>query len=207
MADESEYLRKQPRQSRSRAVVNAIVEAADQLLTRSGDPGELSLQGIADRAGVGIGSLYDYFANREGLLGLLLRRLTDANFESLAKQVDATRGRPFAEGIGGLVDATLDVYLALPARTRGVIGTIFRLGWVKPVIAERDRFAQLVAERLLEERPQVERARVEAAARVLCDAIMGVVMTELWREPPPEQRALHRRELQAMVAAHVATLQ
>lgn len=206
MADESEYLRKQPRQSRSRAVVNAIVEAADQLLTRTGDPNQVSLQGIAERAGVGIGSLYDYFANREGLLGLFLSRLTDANFESLAQHVEATRGRPFEQGLAQLLDATLETYLAQPGRTRGVIGAIFRLGWVKPVVVERDRFAQLLAERLLEERPKLERPRAEAASRMLCDAIMGQVMAELWREPTPEQRSQHREELYAMVAAHVATL-
>lgn len=206
MADESEYLRKLPRQSRSRAVVNAIVEAADQLLTRTGDPNQVSLQGIAERAGVGIGSLYDYFANREGLLGLFLSRLTEANFKALAKHVEDTRGQPFERGLPQLLEATLETYLAQPGRTRGVISAIFRLGWVQPVVAERDRFAQLLAERLLEERPGLERARAEAAARVLCDAIMGHVMAALWREAPPEQRVRQREELSAIVAAHVATL-
>src|SRR5579871_6369668 len=53
--------RRRPRQARSRATWEAIVEAASQILERRG-PDALNTNAIAERAGVSIGTLYQYFA-------------------------------------------------------------------------------------------------------------------------------------------------
>lgn len=204
--DESEFFRKQPQQSRSRSVVNAILQAADQLLERTGDPQKVSLQGIAQRAGVGIGSLYDYFANREGLLGAFLARLTDANFAALEHEVNGTKKLPFDEAIPLIVDATLKTYLEKPERTKATINTIFRLGWVKPVISERDRFAKVLTSRLRHDYPALDETRVQLMSEVLCDCVMGVVMAELFREPDAEREVRVREELVTLVRQRVSNL-
>lgn len=206
MPDESEFLRKKPQQSRSRSVVNAIIEAADQLLERTGDPQKVSLQGIAQRAGVGIGSLYDYFANREGLLSAFLARMTDANFAALEKEVVGTQSMSFDRALPLIVDATLRMYLEKPDRTRATITTIARLGWMKPVVAERDRFANVLTKRLCAEYPKLPVERVSLMSEVMCDAVMGVVVSELWRDRDAETSARVREEVVAVVRNHVAEL-
>ncbi len=65
-------LRKLPRQHRSRALVNAVIEAAAQLLVRGGRDA-VTTNGVAVRAGVSIGSLYQYFPNREAILVAVAR--------------------------------------------------------------------------------------------------------------------------------------
>ncbi len=206
MPDDSEFYRKLPRQSRSRSVVNAIIMATDQLLENSGDPTALSLEGVARRAGVGIGSLYDYFANREGLLGALLARITEANFEELAREVHDSQKVPFAQAIPRILEKTIDIYLARPERTRGVISTVFRVGWLKPTIRERDRFAGLLAKRLLAEHPLLDPEKVRLASEVLCDCVMGVVVSELWRDRAPAEWALARQQLVTIVEEQVGRL-
>ncbi len=67
--------RKNPRQSRSRATVEAIVEAAARILETDGFAG-LSTNAVAERAGVSIGSLYQYFPRKEALIGALIARET-----------------------------------------------------------------------------------------------------------------------------------
>ena len=58
--DKSRYqLKKQPRQARSKATVDAILEAAARILVNSGYGGA-STNVIAQKAGVSIGSLYEY---------------------------------------------------------------------------------------------------------------------------------------------------
>jgi AcrR family transcriptional regulator len=64
-----------PRQGRSRAVVDAILEAAAQLLEQEGEAG-LNTNVVSERAGVSIGSLYRYFADKEAILLALARRET-----------------------------------------------------------------------------------------------------------------------------------
>lgn len=199
MPDENEYFRKKPQQSRSRSVVNALLQAADQLLERTGDPNKVSLQGIAQRAGVGIGSLYDYFANRENLLGAFLARLTDANFAELEQRVNGTRSRTLDESLPELIEAVMSLYLEKPDRTRATVQTIVRLGWMKPVVVERDRFASVLKDRLRHEHPQLPDDETQLMTEVISDAVMGVVVTELWRERTPEQAAQVRQELTDLI--------
>jgi AcrR family transcriptional regulator len=59
--------RKRPRQERSQETYDAIVEAAAQLFERDGYTGATTNH-IAERAGVSIGSLYQYFPNKDALL-------------------------------------------------------------------------------------------------------------------------------------------
>lgn len=204
--DESEYLRKKPQQSRSRAVVSAILEAADQLLTRVGDPEKVSLEGVARRAGIGIGSLYDYFSNREDVLGAFLSRLTDANFVELEKQVNATSALSFDEALPLIVDATMKLYLEHPARTRATIAAIARLGWMRPVVTERDRFAGVLAARLRVSFPELDPQKVQLTTEVVCDSVIGVVAGELWRTRTDEQHERVRAEVVSMVRAAVQRL-
>lgn len=65
--------RKIPAQARSRATVDAIIEAATYILTKTGWDG-LTTNAIAERAGVNIGSLYQFFPNKEAVIAEVQRR-------------------------------------------------------------------------------------------------------------------------------------
>ena len=66
-------LRKTPAQSRSKATVNAILDAAAQLLLSIGYE-KVSTNKIAELAGVSIGSLYEYFPGKEAVFAEIRRR-------------------------------------------------------------------------------------------------------------------------------------
>src|SRR5256885_17137254 len=65
--------RRRPRQERSRETVEAIVEAAAQVFERHGYAAGTTNR-IAERAGVSIGSLYQYFPNKDAIVAELARR-------------------------------------------------------------------------------------------------------------------------------------
>lgn len=206
MPDESDYLRKKPQQSRSRQVVDSILQAADEFLARSDNPDSLSLQGIARRAGVGIGSLYDYFANREGLLGAFLTRLSQTNFELLERQIASTQGLSFDEALPHLVDAALKMYLERPQRTRSAILAVGRLGLAAPVVRERDRLAHVIAARLRADHPELQEEKAKLVSEVLCDCVIGVVLGELWRDRDARGAAAVRDEVVQLVRLRIAAL-
>lgn len=59
--------RRKPRQSRSRATVDAILQATAQVLVRDGYQ-KATTNRIAERAGVSVGTLYQYFPNKDALV-------------------------------------------------------------------------------------------------------------------------------------------
>jgi AcrR family transcriptional regulator len=65
--------RKRPRQARSRATVDAVLEATARVLVKRGFDG-LTTNLVAEAAGVSIGSLYQYFPNKEALVGALIEK-------------------------------------------------------------------------------------------------------------------------------------
>ncbi|MGB8666049.1 MAG: TetR/AcrR family transcriptional regulator, partial [Serratia inhibens] len=65
--------RKRPVQERSRITVDAIVQASAYILNESGWEG-LTTNAIAERAGVNISSLYQFFPNKEAIINELQRR-------------------------------------------------------------------------------------------------------------------------------------
>ena len=73
--DESEQAlkRRSPRQERSLQKVELMFEAATRLLEAQ-EPGQISTNAIAKLAGVSIGTLYQYFPDKESLFQALLAR-------------------------------------------------------------------------------------------------------------------------------------
>ena len=71
--------RKRPSQARSKATVDALLVAAAQVFQRQGYAGSTT-DCIADRAGVSVGSLYQYFPNKDAILVALTERHIDTGF-------------------------------------------------------------------------------------------------------------------------------
>lgn len=77
--------RKLPKQGRSKVLVDAIVEACENILAK-GDAAQLSTNYIAEVAGVNIGSLYQYFPNKEAVLATVFTRKMAAERAEFADQ-------------------------------------------------------------------------------------------------------------------------
>ena len=75
--------RKSPSQDRSRQTVERILEAAARIFHEQGYAGATT-NDIADEAGLSIGSLYQYFPNKDALLAALTKRHITTTTSSLA---------------------------------------------------------------------------------------------------------------------------
>ena len=82
----TEKTRRTPRQPRSEATVEAILDAAFQLLEQGG-PRALTTNHIAERAGVSVGTLYQYFKGKQAILGALAQRQAAAARDRIARIV------------------------------------------------------------------------------------------------------------------------
>jgi AcrR family transcriptional regulator len=88
--------RKQPRQERSVATVEAIITAATYILQRRGWS-QFTTNAVAERAGVNIASLYQYFPNKQAIISELKRRHS-ADVERAVSAAVAPGTRPAGPG-------------------------------------------------------------------------------------------------------------
>lgn len=87
-----------------RSVRTRVIDAAGEILAAHGVE-DLSLRAIADRAGIGIASMYHYFSNKdELLLHLALRGYDQLRSEILRQQVDPENGSPMRGGEQAFID-------------------------------------------------------------------------------------------------------
>lgn len=98
--------RKQPVQARSADTVDAILDATLQVLTRVGKE-RLTTTRVAARAGVSVGTLYQYFPNKVALLQACLRR----HMQEVIAAVEAACAD--RQGVDALymADAIIEAYL------------------------------------------------------------------------------------------------
>jgi AcrR family transcriptional regulator len=88
--------RKSPVQARSTASVNAILEATIQVLLSVGKE-RLTTTRVAYRAGVSVGTLYQYFPNKSALLQAALRNHLESVAEALERVCREERGSPLPQ--------------------------------------------------------------------------------------------------------------
>jgi AcrR family transcriptional regulator len=129
--------RRNPSQARSRATWEAIVEAASQILERHG-PAALTTTRVAERAGVSIGTLYQYFAGKEAILAAAARRALAGAEARPRALVDALID--LVERLGGLGGATAGRSTPTPTpagrrrSSRPQLGDLFEqtVAWLAP---------------------------------------------------------------------------
>lgn len=101
--------RRNPKQGRAKATVEAILEATFQVLETEG-PAALTTNHIAARAGVSIGTLYQYFSDREDILAELGQREATRIRERIAEILTRAPER-------GTVRAIVQALMSLPRGT------------------------------------------------------------------------------------------
>lgn len=114
-------LRKRPQQERSSATFAVILDSAAHILKESGGA-KLTTNRIAARAGVSIGSLYQYFPNKQEIVrALMVRELAAAQARRPASLDDLDV--PLADRVRALVDWRCDVTLRDMALSQALIST------------------------------------------------------------------------------------
>jgi AcrR family transcriptional regulator len=98
--------RKSPVQARSAASVDAILEATIQVLCSVGKE-RLTTTRVALRAGVSVGTLYQYFPNKSALLQAALKCHLDEVTEAVERVCREQEGQPLANMAAALITAFL----------------------------------------------------------------------------------------------------
>jgi len=106
MDSENESAAKPLRQRLKEATSEAILEAAEEAFAGAGLHGA-RMEDVAARAGVSVGTLYNYFSDRAGLLAALLESRRADLVGSLDRSLSETASRPFDARLAGVLQSLL----------------------------------------------------------------------------------------------------
>jgi AcrR family transcriptional regulator len=124
--------RKQASQDRSRATVDALVEATARILVKEGFDAA-STNRIAAAAGVSVGSLYQYFPTKEALVAAVIDRHHREIMQVVRSAVAEIAGEPLEQGVRKLVAVAIQAHRVDPKLHRVLTEQIPRTGRLEHV--------------------------------------------------------------------------
>jgi AcrR family transcriptional regulator len=193
--------RKTPVQARAASTVDAISEAAIQVLLRDGVE-RLTTTRVAERAGVSVGTLYQYYPNKQSLLFAVLANHLDKVASAVELACEQARQKPLAEMIRTVVEAFIatklertDISLALYQIAADIGGPALakRLG-------ERSRKA---LETMLQTAPDIEAAPDKFTIEMMFAAMAGATRYVLEAGASPAMTRDLRRHLVVLCQSYI----
>ena len=194
--------RKTPRQARSTATVDAIFDATIQVLLATGST-KLNTTRVSHRAGVSVGTLYQYFPNKQALLLAVLER----HLEMLVRAVEDACQDHQDQVVQVMAKAVATAYLRAKAQQHEVSRALYliaiELDASESIGAATRRAERAIAEMLL---TASDRCFLDAplVARVLLAAVSGAVRAFYEQGTPPKIGGDVEQELVSMCRAYLA---
>jgi len=172
---------KEPKQSRSKAMVDAIFEAAVRILPKIGSQ-KITTKKIAEVAGVSIGSLYQYFPNKEALLGALMDLGLNKMTSEMHAKIDSFEGDSGEELIGSLVETAFTIMLSEKEKIREIFRYAPELERVPAMFKFRQEIVERIAKELKRLHPGFADEEYVRASFIGVHSLMGVCLTMLYDE-------------------------
>jgi AcrR family transcriptional regulator len=191
--------RRKPVQERSRAMVERILDAAVRVLSTAGY-GQMSTNRVAAEAGVSVGSLYRYFADKDEIFAELRARTTDEIMRDLTDTVTRAAGQPPRIGVRAVVAALVASLQRHEAVIRALVNEV-PMGTQSNVLPDIERsLAQLTRLYAAQHAPGIPPAELDARIYLA----MGITLNSCLRIALEKPAELDEDHLVDMVAAMLA---
>ena len=181
--------RKIPQQSRAEQTVATILEAAARVLETKGMEG-MNTNLVAQRAGVGVGSLYQYFPNKDALIVALSKREGTVFFAEAAAALSEPTGQ---RALKHLITVSVHQQLRRPALARALDFEENRPAIARELAASKAAFHEVIRQILAREDIPPQR-NMETATNDLVAIVRAIV------DAAGERGESDRRDLESRVS-------
>jgi AcrR family transcriptional regulator len=123
-------LRKQPVQQRSAKRVEQMLEACAALVDELGYDGVTTTL-IAERAGVAVGSLYQFFPDKRAVVQALTKRHLDHFTAEIEQRLDWEHLEHWWHGVDTIIDIYVEMYRTIPGFSRVRFGDVIDLRFIE----------------------------------------------------------------------------
>src|SRR5262249_10412548 len=165
--------RKTPVQARSAFTVESISEATIQVLLSHGAE-RLTTTRVAERAGVSVGTLYQYYPNKQSLLFALLENSLEHVASAVEMACEQSCHTPLSEMIKNVVEAFVDAKMTRADISLALYQIAPDVGG--PILVKRagHRFRKAI-KAMLETAPDTESPPDKFAIDMMCAAMSGAM--------------------------------
>ena len=166
--------RKKPQQERSRRTYEGIVETASEMLVEVGYH-NLSTNKIADRADVSVGSIYQYFPNKEAIVLAVIEQFAERQYEILATGLEGIEGMELEQSVRKIVGKLLQAKREAPELSRVLFEQLPPVGQFDIVHEWSERAIELIASTLESRDEDFEPDDLEMSASLVVNFAHAIV--------------------------------
>lgn len=169
--------RKTPVQARAAVTVEAISDATIQVLLNHGAD-RLTTTRVAERAGVSVGTLYQYYRNKQSLLAAVLEAHLNQVTSAVEAACELARRKPLREMVREVVESFVDAKLKRTDISMALYKIAAEVGG--PALVKRASQRQRKAlEAMLVTAPDTESPPDRFAIELMCSAMAGAMKSAL----------------------------
>jgi AcrR family transcriptional regulator len=194
--------RKRPTQHRSKSTVDTILAATARILIKRGFAG-LTTNAVAEAAGVSIGSLYQYFPNKEALVAALIENELDTKGALTHAALLRVAQLPIGDAVREMIQMTIESYAEQPELRRLLLDQVPRASWAVRFAELQQGTHRMVTALLTARRHELAIANPETAAFVVVAAIEGLAHRATLFEPARLKDPVLIDEATAMVTRYL----
>jgi AcrR family transcriptional regulator len=170
--------------------VDAILTATAQILTQEGYD-TASTNRIADRAGVSIGSLYQYFPNKEALVAALIERHVSEMVEIVESKLKDFFDAPLEVMLYETVKACIAAHAANPTLHRVLEEQVPRIGKLKQIESAEEQIKELLRAYLQKNQHQIQPQNLDLTVFILGCTVESLTHAAVIEQP----QLLHNGQL------------
>lgn len=193
--------RKRPTQKRSSDLVSSIFEASTRLLKEVGSK-KFSTRSVAELAGVSIGSLYQYFPNKEALIGELISREAQRHVEILRAFYEEKKSQPLDIILPKLVEKIFQQVQQDKTFLKIILTAVFTVNKLDSIIAAREEWINLIEDILKDHSPHIKNPRLKSY--LIVSSLGGIVETLIFRKEETPKLEDLIRESSVLVESYIS---
>jgi len=173
--------KKIPVQERSKLLVQSVLTAASQVLPREGFR-SITTQKIAEAAGIGIGSLYDYFYSKEGIFKTLLDNEIDKNMAVFERELAASDQPSLESVVNHFVEHFFNYFYGQRKYMHNLLFALPRDMSAPAIMAARSVVSSRLVQKIRALLPQLPPEEVERRMLFVVNVFLEAVHTHYYIE-------------------------
>jgi AcrR family transcriptional regulator len=174
--------RKRPQQARSRQTWESILDSAETLLVEEGYDA-LTTNRIAEEADISVGSVYQYFPNKEAILLTIMDRFAERQYEILVDGLDELADANLETAVQGIVSNMLAAKRDRPELNRVLFEQLPPVGQHDLHHEWNSRATELIRNTLAARDEKFAPNDLDTAAFILVNGVHGIVQGTVASRP------------------------